>query len=182
MTEVPLVKLPSGDCHWTSLMAQAQVMVWCHQATSRYLSWCWPSSMSPYGPQCVNISRSETKPWTLMVTQYQFLISLAPCRCGSNFETHFSEWHLSHIHFAETTFNWMPQGPNDNESTIWSSIKSLTETMRTTISNVTCCHGATMGWIYFLKMLVSCFKHFCSWKYAWYHLQNGSHFVQTSMS
>ena len=26
-----------------------QVMVWCRQATSHYLSHCWPSSMSPYG-------------------------------------------------------------------------------------------------------------------------------------
>ena len=34
-----------------------QVMAWCHQATSHYLSQCWPSSMSPYGvtrPQWVN--------------------------------------------------------------------------------------------------------------------------------
>ena len=33
-----------------------QVMAWCRQATSHYLSQCWPSSMSPYGmprPQCV---------------------------------------------------------------------------------------------------------------------------------
>ena len=26
-----------------------QVMAWCHQATSHYLSQCWPSSISPYG-------------------------------------------------------------------------------------------------------------------------------------
>ena len=25
-----------------------QVMAWCHQATSHYLSQCWPRSMSPY--------------------------------------------------------------------------------------------------------------------------------------
>ena len=34
-----------------------QVMVWCCQATSHYLSQCWPRSMSPYGvtrPQWVN--------------------------------------------------------------------------------------------------------------------------------
>ena len=37
-----------------------QVMAWCHQATSLYLSQCWPRSMSPYGvirPQWVNSSR-----------------------------------------------------------------------------------------------------------------------------
>ena len=35
-----------------------QVMAWCRQATSHYLSQCWPSSMSPYvfnRPQWVNI-------------------------------------------------------------------------------------------------------------------------------
>ena len=45
MAEVSLVKLPSDECHWTLLMVKstlAQVMVWCHQATSHYLSQCWP--------------------------------------------------------------------------------------------------------------------------------------------
>ena len=35
-----------------------QVTAWCHQATSHYLSQCWPRSLSPYGvtrPQWVNI-------------------------------------------------------------------------------------------------------------------------------
>ena len=38
----------------------AQVMVWCHQATSHYLSQCWPGSLLPYGvtrPQWVNTLR-----------------------------------------------------------------------------------------------------------------------------
>ena len=36
-----------------------QVMAWCHQATSHYLSQCWPRFLSPYGvtrPQWVNTS------------------------------------------------------------------------------------------------------------------------------
>ena len=36
-----------------------QVMAWCHQAPSHYLSQCWPRYMSPYGvnrPQWVNIT------------------------------------------------------------------------------------------------------------------------------
>ena len=36
----------------------AQVMTWCHQATSHYLNQCWPRSMSPYAttrPQWANI-------------------------------------------------------------------------------------------------------------------------------
>ena len=42
-----------------------QVMAWCRQATSHYLSQCWPSSMSPYGvtrPQWVNLPDSKD-PW-----------------------------------------------------------------------------------------------------------------------
>ena len=40
-----------------------QVMAWCRQATSHYLSQCWPRSISPYGitrPQWVNTSGAET--------------------------------------------------------------------------------------------------------------------------
>ena len=47
------VKLPSGDCHWTSLMEvikpiKIQVMDWCHQPKSHYACPCRPNSMSPY--------------------------------------------------------------------------------------------------------------------------------------
>ena len=40
-----------------------QVMAWCHQATSHYLSQYWPGSLSPYGftrPQWVSISQFLT--------------------------------------------------------------------------------------------------------------------------
>ena len=42
-----------------------RVMAWCCQATSHYLSQCWPSSMSLYGvtrPQWVNLPDSKD-PW-----------------------------------------------------------------------------------------------------------------------
>ena len=57
------VKLPSDECHETSLMIivnasmLVQVMAWCRQATSHYLRQCWLRSMSPYvitRPQWVN--------------------------------------------------------------------------------------------------------------------------------
>ena len=59
MAEVTLVKLPSDNGHWTSLMVSEQ---WFRNgsvppATSHYLSQCWPISMSPYGvttPKWVN--------------------------------------------------------------------------------------------------------------------------------
>ena len=40
----------------------AQVMAWCRQATSHYLSQCWLSSSSPYGvarPQWVKTNRTD---------------------------------------------------------------------------------------------------------------------------
>ena len=39
-----------------------QVMAWCRQATSNYMSQCWPRSLSPYGvtrPQWVKLDLSE---------------------------------------------------------------------------------------------------------------------------
>ena len=41
-----------------------QVMAWCRQATSHYLSQCWPRYLSPYGvtrPQWVNHAQSDTE-------------------------------------------------------------------------------------------------------------------------
>ena len=41
-----------------------QVMAWCRQATSHYLSQCWYRSMSPYGitrPQWVNMSTTVSQ-------------------------------------------------------------------------------------------------------------------------
>ena len=60
MSEVSLVKLTTNECQWTLLVISGtlvQVLAWCRQATSHYLSQCWPRSMLPYGitrPQWVN--------------------------------------------------------------------------------------------------------------------------------
>ena len=47
-----------------------QAMAWCRQATSHYLSQCWPRSLLPYG-----VSRPE------------WVNSLVPERCGNNFKS-----------------------------------------------------------------------------------------------
>ena len=47
-----------------------QVMAWCRQATSHYLSQCWPRSLSPYGvtrPQWVNVS--------LAINDYEYIFT-----------------------------------------------------------------------------------------------------------
>ena len=81
--------LGTDGCHisseialrWTSLdlsddkSTLVEVMAWCRQATSHYLSQCWPSSMSPYGVtrpllsakyKCVIFS-SETNCWLSII-------------------------------------------------------------------------------------------------------------------
>ena len=56
------MKLPSDEYQriiYDGKSTLVQVMAWCHQATSHYLSQCWLRSMSPYGiagPQWVNIN------------------------------------------------------------------------------------------------------------------------------
>ena len=54
MAEVPLLKLPLGECLWTfftdNKSSLIEVMAWCHQATSHCLSQCWPRSLSLSSP------------------------------------------------------------------------------------------------------------------------------------
>ena len=51
-----------------------QVMAWCRQATSHYLSQCWPSSMSPYG---------VTRPQLLTPTWWRIYASVKWVTIGS---------------------------------------------------------------------------------------------------
>ena len=49
-----------------------QVMAWCHQATSHYLSQCWPRSLLPYGvtrPQWVKQKSSTYEQTSMIVNQ-----------------------------------------------------------------------------------------------------------------
>ena len=46
-SEITLTWKPQDLTDDTSTLVQ--VMAWCRQATSHYLSQCWPSSLSPYG-------------------------------------------------------------------------------------------------------------------------------------
>ena len=58
--------MPWDECYGNSQMMSTlvQVMAWCRQATSHYLSQCWPSSMSPYGvtrPQWVKNKQGKSE-------------------------------------------------------------------------------------------------------------------------
>ena len=62
---VILVVWSSGGCHWNPLMiidksTLAQIMAWCRQAPSHYLSQCWSKSISPYG---VSLGRNVLTHW-----------------------------------------------------------------------------------------------------------------------
>ena len=70
---------------WTSLglsddkSTLVQVMAWCRQATSQYLSQCWPGSLSPYGvtrPQWVK--KLPTSAWREYIGNYILIIVFRP--------------------------------------------------------------------------------------------------------
>ena len=77
-----------------------QVMAWCCQATSHYLSQCWPSSMSPYGvtrPQWVKPSKPVVH--TCITFQYSWQYEQIPIYCQiSNISRIKSpNLHISHL-------------------------------------------------------------------------------------
>ena len=58
------MKLPLGDCHWTSRMICQLWFLWCLTAASRYLSQCWPNYISQHDvtkPQWVERYRLSTE-------------------------------------------------------------------------------------------------------------------------
>ena len=78
-----------------------QIMAWCRQATSHYLSQCWLSSLLPYGvarPQWVNrISSGMTS-----------LLSKSQCKQMENNHETFGGWE------HEELLNWCTLSPNSS--------------------------------------------------------------------
>ena len=66
MAGVSLVKLPLDKS------TLVQVMAWCRQATSHYLSQCWPRSVLPYG---------VTRPQWVKVCWYNWQVTWQPVQC-----------------------------------------------------------------------------------------------------
>ena len=109
-----------------------QVMAWCHQATSHYLSQCWPRSMSPNG-----------------VTRPQWVNSLAPGRCGSNSETIIFKfirqidaiaisWKNAHLWMSQNLMiisqYWLGKGGTKHQAITWAKVDPDR-----------CCHLASFG-------------------------------------
>ena len=69
------------------------IMAWCHQATSHYLSQCWPRSMSPNG-----------------VTRPQWVNSLSADGCGRDFKyVYFKLYGLVYLVITWTSVTKVPQ-------------------------------------------------------------------------
>ena len=88
-----------------------QVMAWCHQATSHYLSQCWPRSMSPNGitrPQWVNSLRLVM---TFGINEQN----------GQHYAGNIFKRILSHEKFSiliKIILKFVPEGPIDDELTL----------------------------------------------------------------
>ena len=80
----------------------AQVMAWCHQATSHYLGQCWASSMSPYGitrPQWVNSLAPGGFRYSLKLVYFNLISMVNILRI-----------------FYEIAIRWMPQHLTDQST------------------------------------------------------------------
>ena len=148
--EIALIwmSLDFTDDQWTSV----QVLAWCHQATSHYLSYCLPRSLSPHG-----------------VTRPEWVNPLAHERCWSNF-TSASFKIILQIDIlsapSDIGLSWVPENLTDGKSTLvqvmaglhWWSVnigsgnglvpsgnKPLPEPMLTQIFVATWCHWARMS-------------------------------------
>ena len=108
-----------------------QVIAWCRQATSHYLSQCWPKSLSPYN-----------------VTWPQWINSLAPGRGGSQFKTMNFKLVIQDNSFGahcEIALMWMPQDLTNGKST-WLQVTAwcLQATSHYLIYVAMWCHKSTM--------------------------------------
>ena len=61
-----------------------QVMAWCRQATSHYLSQCWPRSLSPYG-----VTRPQWVKHSTLIRKRSLLLDYFVCR--------FLSIHINHV-------------------------------------------------------------------------------------
>ena len=62
--EFQVLNFPDNFTDW---WLRVQIMAWCRQAASHYLSQCWPRSLSPYGvtiPQWINVHGHVSIPTT----------------------------------------------------------------------------------------------------------------------
>ena len=102
-----------------------QVIAWCRQATSHYLSQCWPKSLSPYN-----------------VTWPQWINPLAPGRGGSQFKTMNFKLVIQDNSFGahcEIALMWMPQDLTNQWEVNMASGNGLVPSSNKPLPDL-CCH------------------------------------------
>ena len=87
--EIVLTWMPQDLTNDKSTLVQ--VMAWCHQATSHYLSQCWPSSLSPYG-----VIRPQ---WIKELACQPFCVSLNNLNLNMN---RMNNWFIDSYNFTHT--------------------------------------------------------------------------------
>ena len=95
----------------------AQVMVWCRQATSHYLSQCWPRSLSSYG-----ITRPQWVKWTNLVSSTVVYCSVIPLVSWGQ-----TSWERHHRAEPLTPVTWLPLRRSETQEcrqwlTHWGSV------------------------------------------------------------
>ena len=101
-----------------------QVMAWCHQATSHYLSQCWLRSLSPYGvtrPQWVKQPKN-TLWWS--ISKKNLLKSYQPDICINLYHTPFQ------VHKLNRSRINLPQDPIRNTNWVDASRSRWTDPSR----------------------------------------------------
>ena len=86
-----------------------QVMAWCRQATSHYLSQCWPRSMSPKGvtrPQWVTVTHWPREVWELIFKSSIFS------------KSSYSVWKSSRGTGCQIALRWIPRTLTTEKSTL----------------------------------------------------------------
>ena len=106
-----------------------QVMAWCHQATSHYLSQCWPRSLLPHG-----------------ITRPQWVNSLAPWRCGCNLKSVIFKFIIQNSSLgigSEIALKWMPQNLIIDKSTL---VQVMVWCHQATSHHLSQCWLRSMSW------------------------------------
>ena len=121
MPGISIVKLPLYKCHWSILRISqhlVQVMAWCRQATSHYLSQRWSRTGSPYGvtrPQWLNYGNGVgAKPSQLMMTYCQ-LYSYKQASMKFGYKYIFFQWNaFVNVICKEALIFFCPQHVNSS--------------------------------------------------------------------
>ena len=136
------MQLLSGEWHFINEKSTlVQVMAWCHQATSRWLSQCWPRTISPYAiarPQ--RVKRNPT--WLWYILCMHFILSILQI-IFCIFSAHILSKNLNQMHKPS------------RQCYAWMSYKVLSSWITIALSNLEAMHSATFIKIHVLYIFIT---------------------------